>query len=72
MHVAIRACRIKATAPPSYLPLSPVKVSYGVDQGVGPQDDARALGPLCAHQVVLTQQDFPYVFCTRDPDQRLP
>lgn len=49
-----------------------MEVSNGVDQGVGPQDDARALRPLCAHQVVLAQQDFPYVFRTRDPDQGLP
>lgn len=47
-------------------------VSDGVDQGVGPQDDAGALGPLRAHQAVLAQQDFADVFGARDPNDRFP
>lgn len=47
-------------------------VSDGVDQGVEPQDDAGALGPLCAHQAVLAQQDFADVFGARHPNDRFP
>ena len=57
---------------PSYFSLPLVQVSDGVDQGVGPQDDAGALGPLGAHQTVLAQQDLADVFSTCDPDDRLP
>lgn len=49
-----------------------MQVSDGVDQGVGSQDDAGALGPLGAHQRVLAQQDFADVFCARHPDDGLP
>lgn len=49
-----------------------MQVSDGVDQGVGPQDDAGALGPLSAHQAVLTQQDLADVFGPGHPDDRLP
>lgn len=60
------------TCIPSYLPLPFVQVSDGVDQGVGSQDDAGALGPLCAHQTVLPQQDLTDVLSTRHSDQGLP
>lgn len=49
-----------------------MQVSDGVDQRVGPQDDAGALGPLGAHQAVLAQQDLADVFCARHPDDGLP
>lgn len=49
-----------------------MQVSDGVDQGVGSQDDAGALGPLGAHQAVFAQQDLSDVFCTRHPDHGLP
>ena len=61
-----------SSAPPPYLSLLLVKVSNGVDQGVGPQDDAGALGPLRAHQAVLSQQDLTDVVCTCHPDDGLP
>lgn len=47
-------------------------VSHRVDECVWPQDDARALGPLGAHQVVLPQQDLADVFGARHPDEGLP
>lgn len=47
-------------------------VSNGVDQGIGSQDDASALGPLGTHQAVLAQQDLADVFSARHPDDRLP
>lgn len=46
----------------SYFSVPLVQVSNGVDQGVGSQDDAGALGPLGAHQTVLPQQDLADVF----------
>ena len=49
-----------------------MQVSDGVDQGVGSQDDAGALGPLGAHQAVFAQQDLADVFCARHPDDGFP
>lgn len=49
-----------------------MQVPDGVDQRVGPQDDAGALGPLGAHQAVLAQQDLADVLCARHPDDGLP
>lgn len=57
---------------PSYFSLPLVQVSDGVDQSVGSQDDAGALGPLGAHQAVLAQQDLTDVFGARDPDDGFP
>jgi len=58
--------------PHSYFSVPLVQVSGGVDQGVGSQDDAGALGPLGAHQTVLSQEDLADVFCARHPDDGLP
>lgn len=55
----------------SHLPLAPVQLPAGVDQGAGSQDDAGALGPLGAHQGVLAQQNLPDVVGAGDPDHRL-
>lgn len=49
-----------------------MQIPNGVDQGVGSQDNAGALGPLGAHQAVLAQQDLADVFCTCHTDDRLP
>lgn len=56
----------------SYLSLLLVQISDGVDQRVGSQDDAGALGPLCAHQAVLAQKDLADVFGPRHPDDGFP
>lgn len=53
-----------------YLPLLLMKIPHGIDQSVGSKDDARALGPLCAHQVVLSQQNFTDVFGTSHTNDR--
>lgn len=49
-----------------------MQISDGVDQRVGSQDDAGALGPLCAHQAVFAQQDLADVFGPRHPDDGFP
>lgn len=47
-------------------------VSNGVDQGVGSQDNAGALGPLGTNQAVFAQQDLTDVLGARHPDDRFP
>ena len=54
-----------------HLPPPAVQLSTGVDQRVGAQDDAGALGPLRTHQRVLPHQDLADVLCARHSDQRL-
>lgn len=62
----------RAAQPRSDLSLPLVQISDGVDQRVGPQNDAGALRPLGAHQRVLAQQDLADVFSTCYPDDGLP
>lgn len=53
----------------SYFALLLVQLSDRIDQRVGSQDDASALGPLRAHQYVLTQKDLTDVLGPGHTDQ---
>lgn len=56
----------------SYFSLPLVQVSDGVDQSVGSQDDASALGPLGAHQAMLSQKDLSDILSPCHSDHWFP